>query len=473
MRRVFGGALLAAFLAAALTGARTPLVAEASPLPCPPGRYILRSGVPAVIPGGPAVAAVDVGAGGSVAVEGCGMVAGAVRARRGHTRVRALWPRCGGVANVRLVLRVAAPGCADVQATLRGRRMRRVRFDLARSTCGDGAVDVAGDEECDASPGGDGACPGRCGEPGSASACQCAPPPTTTTTTTLPANPSPTNLVAQVVGDDVQLSWASPDPTSGNTEVRLLRRLDVPPAEAQDPQAAVILAGAGNAMTHPLGELLPSTSLDARTYHYAVFGCAPGGGCETTGSRTMLSPTLVQVLRAGGYVLHWRHASATVCADQTQLGTAATTMVPGWWQSCDADCGTATARQLNQDGVNEATTIGEVFYDRGIPVGRVLTSEFCRCFTTAELMSFGPTIEERQDITFYVYDEANRCASSYTLIGEPPPAGSNTGIVGHAGFTCAVLDVLAWGEAAVFKPDGAGGAVLVDRVSWDEWATLP
>ena len=32
---------------------------------------------------------------------------------------------------------------------------------------------------------------------------------------------------------------------------------------------------------------------------------------------------------------------------------------------------------------------------------------------------------------------------------------------------------LAWGEAAVFKPDGVGGSTFVQRVLFSEWATLP
>jgi hypothetical protein len=36
-----------------------------------------------------------------------------------------------------------------------------------------------------------------------------------------------------------------------------------------------------------------------------------------------------------------------------------------------------------------------------------------------------------------------------------------------------VLGGLAWGEAAVFKPDGVGGTALVTRVTWDGWSGQP
>lgn len=289
-------------------------------------------------------------------------------------------------------------------------------------------------------------------------------------------DPKPSNLTAAVDGTLVQLGWMLPAPGSGRTHVRVVRRLNTPPTAADDLQATLVFFGTATAASEPITAFLPTTSDTARVYHYAAFGCTAAGACEPTGTRTTLAPTLVQVLRGGGYVLHWRHSAADVCSDQTQLGTAATTSSPDWWKSCDANCGTtATARQLNATGVQEATTIGQVLDALGIPIGRVVSSEFCRNVTTAALMDFGPAIELSQGLTFFVYDEANRCAASYDLIHAVPAAGTNTALVGHAGFsgTCAVLGQLAWSEAAIFKPDGLGDATFVTRVPVGGWAALP
>jgi phosphohistidine phosphatase SixA len=291
-----------------------------------------------------------------------------------------------------------------------------------------------------------------------------------------PSGSNPSALSATIVGDEIQLGWVAPPAASGNTHVRLLRRLNTAPVDANDPSASVIFFGTATAASDDLTALLPSTATTPRTYHYAAFGCTAGGVCETTGSRTTSTPTLVQALRAGGYVLHWRHSAATVCADQTSLGTAATTMSPNWWKSCDAQCppgGMATARQLDANGVTEADAIGTSLDTLGITIGRVVSSEFCRNFQTAELMDFGPSIELRPEITFFVHDEANRCTNSYALIAETPAAGTNTALIGHAGFSCPVLEGLAWSEAAIFKPDGVGGSTLVARVLWNGWAALP
>lgn len=280
-------------------------------------------------------------------------------------------------------------------------------------------------------------------------------------------------LAATVNGGTIDLTWIAPDPQSGLTSVTVVRRLNTPPTDAADPLAAPVFFGTASAATDDLTTLLPDTPTDPRTYHYAAFGCTAAAQCTAAASRTSLTPTITEALVGGGYVLHWRHAAADVCTDHTDLGTAATTVSPNWWKSCDANCPSATARQLNATGVAQATAIGDAFHDRGIPVGRVLTSEFCRNVTTAQLMSFGPALEERQDITFFVYDEAQRCASTQALLAEVPAAGTNTAIVGHAGFVCPVLDALAWGETAIFKPDGAGGSTFVARVLATDWPGLP
>lgn len=100
----------------------------------------------------------------------------------------------------------------------------------------------------------------------------------------------------------------------------------------------------------------------------------------------------------------------------------------------------------------------------------MLSSEFCRVLTTAALLDLGPTIEQRQDLTFFVSDEASRCQSTQFLLAEPPAAGTNTAIVAHGPSTaCGILHTLAMGEAAIFKPDGRGGATFVTRVLPNAW----
>jgi len=285
----------------------------------------------------------------------------------------------------------------------------------------------------------------------------------------VPANPS-----ALIDGEVVRLAWTAPEPGLGFSDVRIQRRLNTPPIGPDDPDATVIYAGDATSATDPLTGLLPSTAADTRVYHYAIHACQPGGECAEVAARVSVTPTLLQALRAGGYVIHWRHAPATVCADQITLGSAATTTSPGWWRSCDSNCETATARQLNATGIAQSAAIGDAVRGQGIPIGRTLSSEYCRAVMTAEGFAFTPPIEERPDITYLVYDEVGRCDAAYALLAQMPEAGTNTAVVGHGYLAgnCPVLDVIGMGEAAIFKPQPDGSTLFITRVGDTTWSLL-
>ncbi len=52
------------------------------------------------------------------------------------------------------------------------------------------------------------------------------------------------------------------------------------------------------------------------------------------------------------------------------------------------DC--TTQRNLSEPGRQQARDIGEAFRRRDIPIAKVLSSQWCRCLETAELMDVGP-----------------------------------------------------------------------------------
>jgi phosphohistidine phosphatase SixA len=79
------------------------------------------------------------------------------------------------------------------------------------------------------------------------------------------------------------------------------------------------------------------------------------------------------LLQAGGQVVVMRHAS-------TEPGIGD----PRGYRLDDC----ATQRNLSAEGREEARRIGATFQSRGIPVGRVLSSRWCRCLETARL-AFG------------------------------------------------------------------------------------
>jgi len=270
-------------------------------------------------------------------------------------------------------------------------------------------------------------------------------------------------------GQRVQLAWthgASP-PLS---RVRLTRTVTT---GATTSAPVLVFEGLATSATERVDQLLPSAGGTTRTTTYQVVGCSLTA-CEASGSTASLALTLKQALRGGGYTVFWRHASAAVCQDRTNLCPSA--LPPGqtcaqalagtpsdnWWKTCLSDPPTCTtsARQLSTDAANaETTAVRTWFQANGVAVGRVLTSEYCRCFTTAQDFQFGPALEFSADLTFFVHEESLRCAKNIVLLNQPPAAGTNTAMVGHAGFpgTCPTLGTLAWGDAAIFKPQAPTG----------------
>jgi phosphohistidine phosphatase SixA len=175
---------------------------------------------------------------------------------------------------------------------------------------------------------------------------------------------------------------------------------------------------------------------------------------------------VLKPLQKGGYALIFRHAAADVGVDQLS-STAAE-----WWKSCDSKL----ARQLNDQGKKDAVAIGKAIKNLQIPVGRVFGSEFCRCYTTADLMNFGLPTQQSKDLTYYVYDEPNRYANTMKLSSVQPIDAQNSVFVIHAGFSTvpspAPLNSLAWGDAAVFKLGTGQTTTYVSTVTLTEWREL-
>lgn len=172
---------------------------------------------------------------------------------------------------------------------------------------------------------------------------------------------------------------------------------------------------------------------------------------------------LASALQMGGFVIYFRHADTGPAYLETGVDL----------KRCD------TQRNLNDRGKADARAIGAQFRRLEIPVDDVLTSEFCRCWQTAQL-AFG-----RHEINEWLTgagraprlaDLRERKARELRrMLATPPPPGTNTILISH-GFN--MLDaesyhLSAQGEAAVYRPDGAGGYRLVARLRPDDWSTLP
>ena len=85
--------------------------------------------------------------------------------------------------------------------------------------------------------------------------------------------------------------------------------------------------------------------------------------------------TLWAALRAGGHVALVRHAATAGGAGDP----------PGFRLD---DC--ATQRNLTDKGRAEARRLGEQFRSEDVVVGKLMSSQWCRCQETAALMDLGP-----------------------------------------------------------------------------------
>jgi phosphohistidine phosphatase SixA len=88
------------------------------------------------------------------------------------------------------------------------------------------------------------------------------------------------------------------------------------------------------------------------------------------------NPELLGRLREGGLVILLRHATAPGTGDP-----------PGFRLD-----GCATQRNLSEAGRAQARAIGAAMRREAVPIGRVLSSRWCRCLDTARLLDVGPVI---------------------------------------------------------------------------------
>lgn len=152
---------------------------------------------------------------------------------------------------------------------------------------------------------------------------------------------------------------------------------------------------------------------------------------------------LWQRLQAGGYVLLIRHA-ATIPG----IGDP-----PGFRL---AVCG--TQRNLSEQGRRDARAIGAAFRNRGIPLGPVLSSRWCRCLDTARL-AFGRVEEAPMLDSMFNDGEATKRAKLREVLGRVNAFGSEAGktnlvLVTHDVNIRALVDELvAQGEIVVARPE--------------------
>ncbi|MEO0770746.1 MAG: histidine phosphatase family protein, partial [Cyanobacteria bacterium J06649_4] len=140
------------------------------------------------------------------------------------------------------------------------------------------------------------------------------------------------------------------------------------------------------------------------------------------------------------------------------------------------DC--ETQRKLNDVGIEQSEAIGAAFTEKEIPVGDVITSEYCRAWKTADI-AFGTHTKDAslnflpfEDYTDEQVEEMK--ANVMPLLTATPAEGENTVIVGHDDIFESATGIYPdpQGIAYVLTPDGNGDFALQANVLPEEWAEL-
>lgn len=173
---------------------------------------------------------------------------------------------------------------------------------------------------------------------------------------------------------------------------------------------------------------------------------------------------LLSALRSGGYVVFIRHGQTEKDnADQAQKTMRVN------------DC--STQRTLSEKGWNQSKTIGMAFKKGRIPVGKVISSQYCRAWQTADLafgnfkrdarLNFAPA-EEYTDAQV-----ASMKAGIMPHLTTKPAAGTNTVVVGHDDVFESATGIYPapQGIAYVVKPMGNGFELLA-KLSPQDWKNL-
>ena len=181
----------------------------------------------------------------------------------------------------------------------------------------------------------------------------------------------------------------------------------------------------------------------------------------TAASAEDMAPAdLVAAVQDGGHVLYIRHASTeTDYADQIDA-------VMG-------DC--STQRTLSEEGWAEALRIGAAFDRLEIPVGAVVSSEYCRAWQTAAL-AFG-VYDKTSDLNFEPadpYTDEQMAAMRDRLtphLSAVLAEGENTVLVGHDDPFDAATGIYPepMGVTYVLRPGGDGDFEILGHIPPDAW----
>ncbi len=197
----------------------------------------------------------------------------------------------------------------------------------------------------------------------------------------------------------------------------------------------------------------------------AILGTALGlTYCGTASANDNLTAKqIVPKISAGGYVIYFRHAATEKdYADQVSADP----------NNC------STQRTLSETGWRQAELIRNSFAKLGIPVGAVVSSQYCRAWQTAKL-AFG-TYRKDPALNFepseeYTADQVEKMKRQVVpMLSSPPAKGTNTVIVGHDDPFEAATGIYPepQGVAYIVQPKPDGGFAILGSIAPSQWRDI-
>lgn len=192
---------------------------------------------------------------------------------------------------------------------------------------------------------------------------------------------------------------------------------------------------------------------------------SPGEKANAEFKDQLTGEALLSTLQKGGHIIYFRHAQT----EKDYADQADPTMK---LDNCE------TQRKLSDVGIKQSQAIGAAFTDKKIPVGKVITSEYCRAWKTAEL-AFG-RYEKNSKLNFLPYEDytdkqvAQMKSNVMPLLMTVPSTGTNTVIIGHDDIFEAATGIYPdpQGIAYVLTPLGKGNFKLQANLLPEEWSKL-
>lgn len=167
---------------------------------------------------------------------------------------------------------------------------------------------------------------------------------------------------------------------------------------------------------------------------------------------TWADETLWTLLKGGGQVVLIRHALTTPGVGD-----------PDGFKLDDCK----TQRNLSDEGRAHARQLGQAWRERGVPVGELQSSPWCRCIETARL-AFGrdPQLQPALGNLFGQRErEARQVARLRPLAGRKPLNG-NTVMFSHGSTILALTGISpGTGEMVVLTPQGDGKFTVAGRLT--------